>query len=216
MEEVEKFIKEHTRRCKKRYVTRKTLYGVFKVYINSIIKAKDFKEYCDEHLSVKTNFWATDRNNKKKLIRTAYEVEYELENKWWSEYEIKEKQTRALNVTGYLVNIKFGEKINILTLMNENGEKLGDFCSYRSEKNRVAINDCFMKKVDLIYYESEKFKNIFKMEEVKQLSSIDRNLIRKIKGYYTKKYWIEGRAMFGKIAEVEELTTEEKAELNAA
>lgn len=212
MKEVEKFIKENTKYQKGSFVTSKTLYFTFKSLTKNKITKKNFKEYCDEHLTVKSDFWGIDRKNKKKKVRSAYEVEFKIENKWRSEYTVKEKRLKRKQVEGFFCNV---HNMNECILVDKNGEVM-HFNYYYNNDSRRKINDCFLKKVSITYYEKDKYKNISEMKKIDfhKLNLNDRNLVRNMRNFYTRKYSILGRVLFGKVEKIEDLTSEEKEMLS--
>lgn len=211
MKEVEKFLSNYTKYKKGSFVTKKTLYWAFKIATNSKIKAKNFKAYCDEHLSVKNNFWAIDRNNKKTHVSAGYEVEYQLENKWCSEYKIKEKQTKKKHFEGYVYDIILTDKTNTCFLINENGEKFGFHCLDTDDKSECLedMKRCFLRKVNIEYYEkiigAKTFRNIFDIRRVRNLSSKDKKILVMINRWAYEKYSFLGRSLFGQYIDVEDL-----------
>lgn len=211
MEEVEKFLKGNIREVKNHFCSKKLIYQVFKAVTGSHIKAKDFKKYCDQYFTVKENFQALDNNGKKKYVNMAYEVEYKFESKWRSEYMVEEKRLKRKQVEGFFCNVHFFKNINECILIDENGEVM-HLNYYYSNDSKRKINDCFLKKVSITYYENNGYKNISEMKKIRfdDLSLNERKIFRKMRDFYTRKYSILGRVLFGMIEKIEDLTSEEK------
>lgn len=222
MEKVEKFLSDYTKYTKGSFVTRKTLFNIFKKVTNTKIRAKDFKAYCDEHLSVKNNFRAADGNNKTKKIKMAYEIEVKLDNEWSQEYMIQPKEGKKKHFEGYVYDIILTDKTNTCFLINEDGEKFEFHCIGTDDKFECLedMKKCFLKKSSIDYYEKvvddKTFRNIFDVKRIKVLSDKDKKILVMINRWAYEKYSFLGRSLFGQFIDVEELTTEEKAELNAA
>lgn len=145
MEKIEKFLSDYTKYAKGSFVTKKKLFNIFKKVTNSKIKAKDFKEYCDEHLSVKTSFRAVDKNSETKLIKMAYEIEVKIGNEWSQEYMIQSKESKKKHFEGYVYDIILTDKTNTCFLVNEDGEKFEFHCIETDDKSECLedMKRCF-------------------------------------------------------------------------
>lgn len=163
--EIDNFLKSETKESKNNFVSKKTLFRAFKSETGSKIKAKEFKEYCDEHLKTKKSFYANDEKNHKKYIREAYEIEILINGKYTSDWQREEKVSSLKKVEGFVANVKNHKATYEIILMSKWGELLGKFWvkKFKPETKYIRQKLFIGSKIGLEYFKNERFLNVSDM-----------------------------------------------------